>query len=232
MREIAEKGGPEAVERAFTDPPTELLVVEDPEWFLEPAARPEISYDLDHGLSRIAVVSGGFYRGQRITAMPEQLRAALAPLPEEEVRRVVANLVANRTAILTPRESGRGSAIVGSLYRFSSPVDAIRHLATAEHILRTRNERERKPAGDGPMLEEVTYEPVQGSVGTGIFAAKVLRSPDDKEIRIRTLIVTRGCLVLEITDSRNETGSPDREAMEEWASAVLDAARIETRSGR
>lgn len=51
---VAAAAGPEGLDRAFREPPSDLSEIHNPGWYLDPATRPESLYDLEAGLDAVA----------------------------------------------------------------------------------------------------------------------------------------------------------------------------------
>jgi hypothetical protein len=94
---LEKAGGPQAIARAFRDPPQDGQTVFHPEWFLDPSRRPASVFDLDAGIELFAErFDDATWSAGRSSLQPAQLEASLGLLPAEAVSRIVSSVRASR----------------------------------------------------------------------------------------------------------------------------------------
>lgn len=97
--------GLEGVRGVFQAPPTESVLISQPDWYLDPASRPAAEFDLEERLAVILDLSS--QKGRTMTKMKllkPQIAAALALLPEVEVESVLAELEESLMAFYQGRD--------------------------------------------------------------------------------------------------------------------------------
>lgn len=223
MQALLELGGPEAVERAFRQPPVDSAVITEPEWFLNPEKRPELAFDLDASLD---IAAEAFpeeeWVSQRTSLTNAQLRAALAPVGEEATDSALENLRNARAQSFTPKASVGSKMIQLGLYEFATAADARAFVVT----LRAMSEAKDEAMKEGQIrILDAVYEEVQRPEFDGLIVAKTV-SAMGQELPVVTLIGSHGPLCVELLFSNEEPDVED--SLTVAAEAIRNARAIES----
>lgn len=193
--------GEEGVREVFQAPPTESVLISQPDWYLDPASRPEAEFDLEERLRVIIDLSS--QGGRTLTKMKllkPQIAAALSLLPELEVEAVLAELQDNLMAF----HQGRDDHFSVGIFSMSSAVWSRSFFDLEEELLYVKDEAMK----EGPIkIMSSEYEPTkegaqfgEAVVGNfeGLYCKKVMEA-GPMEMEIATLVAVRGRTVVEIS---------------------------------
>ena len=212
-------GDQEAIDAAFADPPAEMELVHYPEWYLDRDLYAEVVEGFERTLSPFRMFDAKKWTVQSMAVGPEQIRAALTPLPADEIDEAISGLVTNRSLVANPIPDPQSSVAVGSALLFGDAAAASRYLDA------TRKLSELK---DGSMREGIIkitradYLPLEGDGWRGYLVEKQVSAMHNP------ITVFNGVL---IEDDRGVelllSGVPfaDRELAEETLTAMLVASR-------
>ncbi len=195
MTTIAREGGPEAVARAFAEPPAEMAVIHRPEWFLDPASRPAATVDLETGLDVFAQrhAKEGWAE-RRLSVDTAQLRAVFSLLSGEVVERIVKGLLQNRIVVLSPEINPAGSYVTMALYQWSTELEARFFQEAIERLQHIKDEA----MSEGPVrIVEATYEKLDDGDLFGFVTEKKV-AVYGSEVRAFSVIATAGDLSIEL----------------------------------
>ena len=192
---LLERAGPEAVTRAFRNPP-DAQTVFHPGWFLDPSTRPVPRYDPEPALAHFeARFPEEHWSRTRLGLTPAQVSAALALLEPATVAPIQANLLSARLTSLQPRSDPASKQVLMAVFEFQDEASAKAYLAAARELGRIKDERMTK--GFVRILS-AQYEDFTGSHEgvSGFLATKRIAAGGD-EIQVTTVDAQRGVLVLE-----------------------------------
>lgn len=167
---LSATGGPEAVERAFIEPPDDPEVIHNAEWFLDPSKRPVSAYDLDAGLDIVLNhFDSDLWQNKRANMTRPQIEAALSLLPKEEIEATLADLGFARYIMLQPKDDPQSKLVLAALYEFGSEESAAACRETLERLLRIKDE---KMAEGQIRIVGKHYEPLGVAGVDGTFSKK------------------------------------------------------------
>ncbi len=207
-------GGDEAVRRAFSAPPRDPVVIVHPEWFLHPELRPRAVFELDPALETFASAFEGDedWTLNRVSVSPTDLTAAMAPLPEDEIRVIADSLRQSRVQVAM---LGQGEAqLVLGLFEFGSPDEAAAYLEAYARLQRLRDDMMKE--GTVRILS-AEYVPLTAPRPAGVVVEKRI-AVGAVNVDLSALCVTRGALAVEALASN----APDWSA-DDLLEAALDA---------
>lgn len=199
VAEIHSKGGEEAVARAFREPPTDPLVISNPEWFLDPSKRPASKFNLEAALTAFeSSFDSERYLSQRSRGNAEQLKGALALIPEREaVDALAAGVLSFDIASLQPKVDERDGILICSLttYRDSAVAHSYRAVFARLDALKC----EQMKTGRVQILSSKSETVVSGSDEIDVY---------DKEIKngalkfpVKTAVLVRDQVAVEMVAS-------------------------------
>jgi len=214
IAELDRKGGEEAVARAFASPPGEPVLIDHPGWFLDPATRPEIRYDLDGVLDIfVKAFDEKAWNHRKTTATRAHLEAAMAPLPEAKNNAILDSLKTYRVAVLNPPKAPQSKLVMAAIGVMASVSDAKKFYACQKRLLRVKDE---KMTRGSVRVLDAKYEATEGKGWKGVYYTKKARA-------FGQIIVVRGFLACQ-ADVNVEFIFSGHEVEKKW---VLDlAARI------
>jgi hypothetical protein len=217
MAALLERGGEEAVARAFRAPP-DAQTVFHPEWFLDPRSKPEPAFDPGPAFALfLKKFEAQDWTPTRMTLTPAQFAAALALLPPETVAPLLATLRAARITALQPAADPGSKQVALGVLEFADEAAAKAYVAAARELSRTKDERMR--TGTTRILS-TTYDEL-GPGLAGFHARKRVRS-GLQELDVTMVELQDGPLVLE-TSFNNEP--IEREAHVELVRGALAALK-------
>lgn len=220
---LVEAEGDDVFERLYREPPQEMGAVRRPEWYLDPALRPQATHDFEPALDVFESVLGDGWVSVRITASPAQLDAAFALMPRPEAARILSGLMANRM-LTASREDAPGEAmIVAGLYEFVDAAAAARYDAGARELSRLKDAAFRGGSLDISSSERRELA-ADGALG---YVERKQLDYHGEDVVVVSLGLTRGALGVEILYS-NEPVSD--ELIDKLGFALLEefeASRLE-----
>jgi hypothetical protein len=202
--------GLEGVREVFQAPPTESVLISQPDWYLDPASRPEAEFDLEERLGVILELASQSDRTMtKMNLLKPQIAAGLALLPEVEVESVLAELQES----LMGFHQGRNDLFSVGLFSMSSAVWSRAFYNLEEELLYAKDEAMKE--GSVKILSSV-YEFLEegsqhGEAVVGNFESlycKKAMEVGSMEMEISNLIAVRGRTVIEISAMEDgEAGS-------------------------
>jgi hypothetical protein len=202
--------GLEGVREVFQAPPTESVLISQPDWYLDPASRPEAEFDLEERLGVILELASQSDRTMtKMNLLKPQIAAGLALLPEVEVESVLAELQES----LMGFHQGRNDFFSVGLFSMSSAVWSRAFYNLEEELLYAKDEAMKE--GSVKILSSVYEFLEEGSqhgeavVGNfeGLYCKKAMEV-GPMEMEISNLIAVRGRTVIEIAAMEDgEAGS-------------------------
>ncbi|MBX3466977.1 MAG: hypothetical protein KF878_08775 [Planctomycetes bacterium] len=202
------------LERLFTAPPRTLRAVSHPERYLDPPA--EADLDL-RALARAAAAHLPARWPHQVSPVPEPaLRSGLA-LAGDEALTWLAEGHRETYAVNASDPGVPGRAVTVVLIGCTSPEAAARMIDLEERVSRVKDEDFSKPGGAFVITSSTYARPELGD-RPGLFADKRLRTPGG-ELTVRTLVVVRGAVVVEIVSVHHP--DLDQAGLEALAREVL-----------
>ncbi len=219
IAELERAGSRDAIVRAFREPPSEMEFILHPEWFLDPATRPKLCFDLERGLAVFAErLPADTWTTQRLTLSSAQVGVALALLPEQTVERIVDSAVTTRVLIAQPTAAPASKNVLLGVIEFRSDDEALFYAGAARELARIKAEK---------MKEGILS--ILDSKVTGIdderargFAQRLRVRAGLEEIDVHAVTVARGHIVSESVFSAEQIADEEHVRL---AIAVLDAVR-------
>ena len=212
---LAREGGPEAVARAFREPPLDSAVIFEPRWFLDPSTRPALVHDLDRGLEGLhARHPAPEWQAGRTTLTLAQLRAALSVLPADDVEHAARSVRQARVLTLTPASAPGSELVVLALFELASPAEALHFLHLERRLLETKDELMREGA---IRIGTSRYEEFDEQGVEGFLSDKRILA-DGQELLVLSAYGVHGRLCAELLSSNVEGAVP-----EEAVVAVIEA---------
>jgi len=194
MAALLERGGAEAVTRAFRAPP-DAQTVFHPEWFLDPSTRPVPRYDPEPALAQFeARFPAEDWSRTRLGLTPAQVSASLALLEPATVAPIQANLLSARLTSLQPKTDPASKQVILAVFEFQDEASAQGYLAAARELNRIKDERMTK--GFLRVLS-AQYEDFTDPGGEAGFTVTKRIAAGATEITVNSLDLCRGVLVLE-----------------------------------
>ncbi|MBI5431227.1 MAG: hypothetical protein HZA52_00165 [Planctomycetes bacterium] len=139
---IGNVGGPEALARAFRDPPRDGETILHPEWFLDPRTRPVMLYDPEPALDLfVARFPADVWTSQRLTVQSNQLEAALVLLPKVDAAAIVASVRNARLVALYPAANPAEKMVVMTILEFGTEAEARAYVAMSDRLSKLKDEQ-------------------------------------------------------------------------------------------
>jgi len=199
---IHEKQGEEAIRKAFTQPPADFSLISNPEWFLNPDARPKTGVDLDTVFSCVEKkYDKAVWNHALRTITQPQLKTALMYLPEKTVQRIIRHMKANRVIVINPKAAPQSKMIVVGAYVFSSLSEAVHYIAASEKLVRIKDTKMKQGM---IKIKNAVYEPVKQSSWQGIYFRKTVTVMLN-DIQIKSIVASSGPFCVEILYSNEDT---------------------------
>jgi hypothetical protein len=199
---IEKASGKEAVSRAFAEPPQDMQVVYNPEWFLDPSKRPPVTVDFD---AAIAEAKASFppesWNCTLLTLNPEQLRVATAVIPAADAEAMLAGLVANRLMMFTPKDMGAPKQIAFVVYELRSVEAATLFVAGEELVMRAKDDLMKTGS---VRIASAEYVPLDEEGIIGVLAREV--QIGNETSAVVTLCASRGRMAIETMFNGKEIG--------------------------
>ena len=195
MAALLERGGAEAVTRAFRAPP-DAQTVFHPEWFLDPSKRPTPRYDPEPALALFeARFPAEDWSRTRLGLTPAQVSASLALLEPATVAPILAGLLSACLTSLQPRSNPAAKQVVLAVFEFHDEESARAYLSAARRLNELKDERMTKGA---LRVLSAQYEDHTSpdDAGAGFLVTKRI-AVGTSEFTVTSLDHRRGVLVLE-----------------------------------
>jgi hypothetical protein len=195
ITEIVEMGGEEYIEQAFIYPPKDMEVILNPEWYVYPDSRPELTYNIETALNYIIEEFPNF-QSLKIPLTKPLLETALVYIPEDDIERIINNLVQAHTVQLQPANSYSGDKlIIAALYEFTNPEEAMHFVASSELMSRMKDEK----MNTGIInIIETKYKSITEDTVNGVYFFKKIETYG-QVIDTYSLIVYQNKFVAEIS---------------------------------
>jgi hypothetical protein len=114
-------------QQLFEAPPKDLQAVLQPQWYLDPASRPDLLYDFEPALDAFAAaMDAAVWSGGRSSPTGKQIASGLTLLPQADVDTFVASLRAARLLRLVPTDAPQSKAALLCAIEFDSADSARR----------------------------------------------------------------------------------------------------------
>lgn len=222
VTEVIAEGGPAMEAQIFAYPPTTRTEVLRPEWYLDPDSRPAYEFELDEAL---ALVPAAFdeVRGIKFTRSElggSDIAEANATALGAELAQEMGSLVEVSEVQLGLVGNGDRMAMV-NLIILPDEESAGRFLELIQAASDAKDEAFRESGTVEVLSSEST--PIAEQLGVGVDQVKRVKIMG-QEVPVRSLLVSRGRLLVEVTLSNLELG--DGEA-EDLADRVLRKAMLE-----
>lgn len=224
IQAVHARAGDAGVAKVLEDPPRELELIHQPEWYLDPEKRPVLTVRFDEALKRAAE---GFdpesWKRRVQTLVRAQLEAALSLLPAETQKRALDHAKHFRALILNPKAAPQSKMVMIGLAEHTSPEEAVYYLAAIRELLTTKDAKMKTGA---IRIAKARYEEVRGKGWVGIYYEKTI-DVRGIDVRVTGLNAIRGRLSAEITFSAEEA---DRDRLLEildtlWREAQAPATK-------
>lgn len=219
IRAIAERGGEKAVQRAFSRPPADYDLINNPEWFLDPASRPKCLFEFD---SALEILENRYdketWSCQKVSVNRAQLEIALTHLPRDEVQRILVGVKQNRIYVLKPKESPQSKCVIGSLIEFDTPAAGAHAFEATRRLLRIKDEKMKKGM---IRIKSSSYETIRRESWQGVLYTKEMAVVGEEATLIGINII-QGRAYLELAFSTEEV---TRDALLDLAEKILSKVR-------
>jgi hypothetical protein len=222
---IQAAGGPEAVARAFRDPPRDGETIFHPEWFLDEKLRPAVRYDLESPLDLFAErFASDAWLTSRQSIQPAQLEAALALLPRESIQRIQSTLRGNRTFVAQPRQAPASKLVVLAVMEFDAEESARFYLEAVRQLGLLKDEVMK--TGEIRIVES-EYADLDLPSGQGLLQRKRMQV-GPQTVEVASVSAVRGRTVVETIFSNEPI---EDSAHRELAGTLLEALRKVEKAG-
>ena len=218
VRAVAEARGPEALPLLFSEPPRDPTEILRPEYFLDPASRPELTVAIDRGLDHFQVVAiPEPYRVQRMSILRPQLEVSMKGVDQALLETTLDALVGCR-ALFGMNPEQPGAFLSAAVMEFETPGLALTGLRAQRAVLLLRDEQNREGA---IRITDVTYTDLQLEDGArGILSEKVVETPIGEQEGITVLLVREAAMV-ELTSFED---SDDVDQLIAWGDEILSVS--------
>jgi len=193
-------GGDKAIARAFREPPSSPEILFHPEWFLDPASRPALTYDLDAALASVDARFEEGWASTKLELSSAQMRQSLGLLPREDVERIVRSIKNSKAAVHVPENGDPNDMLVLGVMELGSFAQASDLFKAQERLIDAKDalfedgplELKERQAGHARLEETQVY-----------WCRKVIgprdASLDGGDIETLAVVLLRGSLVLELS---------------------------------
>lgn len=179
-------------ERMFLTPPNDTSTVSAPAWFLDPSSRPKVQFDpepaIDHFLSTAAPRE---WTSSRANMPPRQLAPTLTLLPDVEIDALLASMRNVRFGSATSPDQERQVTL--ATIEFADDAAAARWIVAMRSLGAKKDETMK--TGTQRIVASTTTE-IAEDEWQGLLQVRTIRT-GDVDTQVSSLIVRRGCLVLE-----------------------------------
>lgn len=212
-------GGAEAVARAFREPPRDGETILHPEWYLDPKLRPASLYDAEPALDRFAArFPTDVWSSQRVSAQSNQLEAALALLPKEESRPVLASIRSARLIVLNPTANPAEKVAVLTVLEFGTEAEARAFVEATGRLSKLKDEQMKTGV---VRITGSTTSTIESDEAHGLLQQKQMKN-GALAFEVKSIDLARGKLVVETLFS----GEPiETEPHVKLALELLDAIK-------
>lgn len=194
---LYDAGGNEAIARAFKEPPKEAILIDFPEWYLDPASRPSTTIDLDASIeSAVKRYAEDQYAEQRLRPGSAEIRAAVSMHPDQEfVTSLLKKLTSCRIVTMSPQQEVEDGFVYCSVFEFASAEDATAFETLELELSAIKDEK----MTEGPIriVSSNTEAMVRDSERFTLVRKRM--ENNGTEIPICLILGRRGSLVIEIT---------------------------------
>lgn len=216
---LAEKGGAQALERVFREPPLDLDTVLHPEWYLDPTLRPAQMWELEPALDLFAArFDATVWSSQRVAVQGAQLLASMQMLPKEEIEPLAAKIRGARLIQLAPTAAPMSKVAIGIAIEFADDSAARDYVAAAAKLSKLKDEAMKK--GVARITASKSSE-IAGVDCAGWLHEKEMVNGVLK-FSVATIDLRRGPIVVETVFSGEP---PPVKEHEELAVKLLDAVK-------
>ncbi|MGB0953165.1 MAG: hypothetical protein ACPG31_08055 [Planctomycetota bacterium] len=170
VRAIVEAKGEEAIAGLFADPPLDHAYVSHPDWYLDPSIAERGSMDLESFLDLFENEFAGSASGNQVEMNSPTFRAAMSPLPAEDIDAIEELVLANRINAIVEGGGAQMQAMV--LYECRSSVDAATMAGYSERLLRARDEAFKEGS---TRITEALYEDFEAGPWEGMRVDKTMK---------------------------------------------------------
>jgi len=205
--------GAEGLREVFRAPPTESVLISEPDWYLDPSTRPEADFDLEARLDVIIELMEREGRDMlKMKLLKPQVAAAFALLPELDVETVLEELDDNHVAI---HQGAEDLSSVG-IFSMSSAVWSRTLFELQGELLHAKDDAMKEGS---VRIVSSEYEEFQaghefGAAIVGDFEgilSKKLMDVGSIEVGVASLVAVQGRTVIEISVMEGgEAGSQER----------------------
>jgi len=210
--------GEEGIARAYRTPPKSPAEIFHPEWYLDPASRPKIDYDLDAGFAVLEEARGGDdWNATRQAINSAQIKTALALLPEEDVERFAAHILDSQFLSLVWKDPPGKHFIAGAVFVTDSHSETVFALAAEERLLKAKDEAMKNGA---LKILDASYTPLRDGQVHGLFAKKTVQVQQQK-MPVSTVVLAQDRLVVELAFSNVEVSQEEVVALGEKMLAAM-----------
>jgi len=187
--------------RAFASPPASVALISRPDWYLDPASRPESAYDLVRGTQYMADrVPADEWIATPIELTLPQLQEAIKILPEDERAAAEDAFQSAQLMVLQPKDAPQSAMFAGALIETKDTLGAAHWLTVQERVMRLKDEA----MTEGSMrIVAADYQQLALPTGAGLHASKTVDFMGT-EVDVDVLIFTSGSLMVELTASNHE----------------------------
>jgi hypothetical protein len=202
-------GGAAAVAQAFRDPPRELALIHNPDWYLRPERRPALAFDLERALDAFRDdFPAPEWVIRRSALLPTQLDVALTFLPAEDRERIKRTMRQARVLSGTHAQNPGERFLAIGIEEFATLEDAAFYL---DGFLREQRARDEAMKEGAIQILEARYEPLSAPRPSGVLVWKRIGLAGIVS-EVRSVCVRSGTLAIEVL-AANEPDIGDEDVL-------------------
>jgi hypothetical protein len=217
IRAINEEGGDSAVERAFREPPLDTEYIYNPSWFLHPEKRTFTQYNFESALDLFGrTFDEESWTSRKVDLMKPQLEAGMSLLPEEDISRILKNLIKCRLIILNPKSAPASRMVAANFSESNSPAEAAFFSEANERLVKIKDEKMKEGV---VRILSAKYDRIQHENWLGLYYAKTINA-NGVQAKVTGILGRRDSLCLEVLFSGEEAS---REKLIEIGTTLFDS---------
>jgi hypothetical protein len=216
-------GGAEALARAFREPPRDGETILHPEWYLDPKTRPPSLYDPEPALDLfVKRFPAEVWTSQRISLQSNQMEAALALLPKEESRAILASIRNARLVVLNPTANPGEKVVILSVMEFGTAAEARAWVEASGRLSKLKDEQMKTGVVRITGSSTSTIESDDAARTAGLLQTKQMKN-GALAFEVKSIDLARGKVVVETLFS----GEPiETDPHVKLAIELLDAVKM------
>lgn len=195
---LAEHGGPEAVARAFREPPAETILIEEPGWYLDPSTRPALVHDFEPVLRTFAEArdAEGDWNNQVLALTSVQIAAAFSIMPREVVQPMLKEIRQAQMLVQLATDAPPGTVMIAAGLFEASSSETARQLLELENQLMLKKD---EVMNKGQVkISDAKYRDVTSGPISGTLSSKHIEA-GPQQMFAQTVVLRRDLVVLELS---------------------------------